>query len=155
MIKYVGALFGVLLLTFLQACETPRMGLETDKTVDIKLARVQPAPVVPAPTLSPNPGGLPAEPLLSDEDRDPRRLLRMSRRTLSSLLGKPQLVRREARARVWQYRTKACVLDLFLYDVASHYEVIYYEFRPASDLVGPTDGCFEKLLTRAADIAKS
>jgi hypothetical protein len=155
MIKRAGALSGVLLLIFLQACEAPRTDLEAGKTADHEVARIQPARTTPAPSRSTNPGALPAEPLFSNEDRDPRRLLEMSRQNLANLLGKPQFVRREARARVWQYRTEACVLDLFLYDVASRYEVIHYEFRAARGLAGPTSGCFEKLLTRAATLAKS
>jgi hypothetical protein len=79
----------------------------------------------------------------------------MNRRTISSLLGKPEFVRREADARVWQYRTPHCVLDLFLYDEAAEHRVIHYEFRPTtagSDQIGD---CFEQLLLRGADTPNS
>lgn len=155
MIKGFGAVTGVLMLTFLQACEAPGPPLVVARMADDIVARVPPATAPTPPAISSNPPAPSEEPLFSERDRDPRRLLRMGHRGVSTLLGKPQFVRREAGARVWQYRTETCVLDLFLYDVASNYEVVHYEFRPVGDLSGPTRGCFEKFLIRAATVANS
>ena len=49
---------------------------------------------------------------------------------LNLLLGKPILVRREAEAEVWQYRTANCALHLFLYRDAINklpYQVVHME----------------------------
>jgi hypothetical protein len=155
MTKHLGALLGVPMLIFLQACDTPR---------PIDKAGVGDIGETAAP--EPNRGPIPpvasrssaverTDPPLSKADRDPARLLRMNKQSVSSLLGDPQFVRREASARVWQYRTDSCVLDLFLYDVTSEYEVVYFEMRPAAILAGPTQGCFEKFIRRAARVAES
>lgn len=149
----ISAAFGVLMLMTLQACETPRPESSTTDQSGYSTAAVAPSRIeVPEETRK-DAARPPPKPSFSPEERDPKRLLRMSRRSLSSLLGKPQFVRREAEARVWQYRSKICVLDLFLYDVAATHQVVHYEFRPAKTLSGPTPGCFETLLTRAASVA--
>jgi hypothetical protein len=155
MIMRVGALFGVLMLMFLQACESPAPDLVVVDKPNDNAAASQPPPGKTPPVIAAVPRVAPSKPSFSETERDPRRLLRMSFQSVTTLLGKPQFVRREARARVWQYRTGACVLDLFLYDVTSEYEVVYYEFRPSARISGHTGGCFEKFLTRAAGIAKS
>lgn len=159
MIKGIGALFGVLLLMLLQACEGPRPARVGADQTDDKIQASQPPADAPAPTpapaLSQHPVTAPPPPIFSQADRDPKRLLKMRLGGVSTLLGKPQFIRREASARVWQYRTNTCVLDLFMYDIGAEYEVVYYEFRPAAVLSGSTQGCFEKFLTRAANTAKS
>ena len=48
----------------------------------------------------------------------PARLIGLGATEVSKLLGVPARVRRERRARIWQYVTKDCVLDLFLYPAA-------------------------------------
>jgi|LNFM01.1.fsa_nt_gb hypothetical protein len=52
---------------------------------------------------------------------------------LMQLLGKPTLLRDEATAQMWQYRSEACVLHLFLYPnpgAAGEKRVQYVEARP-------------------------
>ena len=148
-----GVVFGALMVLTLQACETPPPNPTTADQPTVSTVSVAPARI-DTPVQTPTEAArAPRKPSLSPEERDPKRLLTMSQQTLSSLLGKPQFVRREAGARVWQYRSDICVLDLFLYHVAATHQVVHYEFRPAKTLSGPTPGCFETLLTRAADIA--
>jgi hypothetical protein len=156
MIKPIGAACGALLLIFLQACDkaAPPPGA-SGASGSSAVASAPPTGQVPG---TPRPGAskpIPDEPAFSDAERNPERLLRMNRRSVSTLLGKPQFVRREATARVWQYRAGACVLDLFLYDSESDYEVVHYEFRSAAKLFEEPPGCFEELLTRAAKTADS
>lgn len=45
----------------------------------------------------------------------PEHLSGLDETALGELLGQPTVIRREAAAEIWQYRTGACVLDLFLY----------------------------------------
>ncbi len=59
---------------------------------------------------------------------------------LRTILGKPELVRREAPAEIWQYRNENCVFDVFLYDEAGRRQVTYIEAR---------DGAAQKIEPRA------
>ena len=47
---------------------------------------------------------------------DPAKFKGLSSREVRSLLGTPVFLRRDAPAELWQYRSRACTLDLFLYD---------------------------------------
>jgi hypothetical protein len=48
---------------------------------------------------------------------------------LEKLLGRPEMVRRDDPAEVWQYRSESCVVDLYLYPEQSSYRVAYIEAR--------------------------
>lgn len=55
---------------------------------------------------------------------DPSRLKGMSAAQLTEAFGRPVFTRRDLPAEIWQYRGKACMLDLFLYDgTVSHHAV--------------------------------
>lgn len=55
---------------------------------------------------------------------EPVRLKGMNAAQLTETLGRPAFTRRDQPAEIWQYRTKACMLDLFLYDgTVSHHAV--------------------------------
>ncbi|WP_193172407.1 hypothetical protein [Nisaea nitritireducens] len=95
----------------------------------------------------------PRAPDFSDEERDPSRLLDLGQHDLSSILGKPAFIRRDMSAVVWQYRTDACVLDLFLYELGRDLAVTYYEFRPRRDVEIVRDDCFVNLLQRGVSRA--
>src|SRR5262245_27258158 len=45
----------------------------------------------------------------------PPKVLGLKPHDVQELLGMPKLVRRDDPAEVWQYRSNACVLDVFLY----------------------------------------
>lgn len=154
--RRIGVALGALLLLTVQACETHQPGAASVERADAMVAAVPSTTTPRISNKSPRQASIaPPAPTLSAADRNPRRLLRMNPRGLSSLLGEPQFVRREAEARVWQYRSEACVLDVFLYHVEATHEVTHFEFRPATTLSGPTPGCFESLLTRAGAVASS
>ncbi|MDA0340382.1 MAG: hypothetical protein O3B74_02150 [Proteobacteria bacterium] len=147
-----GAWIGVLIFLLLQGCGGPNQQVTPQATV-------RPSTIIPPVTNHAAAAALPppalAPPRLSKTERDPERLLHMNRRTISGLLGKPEFVRREATARVWQYRIARCVLDLFLYDEATEHRVIHYEFRPAMAGSDTIDDCFEKMLLRGVGTPKS
>ena len=94
-------------------------------------------------------------PRFSKVERNPIRLLKMGEGKLNQILGPPGFVRREASARVWQYRTTSCVLNLYLYNDKDVLRVIYYEFHPVRGASVSNRDCFETLLARAVDSVKS
>lgn len=60
---------------------------------------------------------------------DPNRLKGLSPVQVKSVLGKPVFTRRDAPAEIWQYRSRACTLDLFLYDEGGSQTVAHYAVR--------------------------
>lgn len=48
---------------------------------------------------------------------------------LTTLIGAPQLRRRDGQAEIWQYRGSACTLDIFLYTDGNDLRVRYVEAR--------------------------
>ncbi|MBC7908333.1 MAG: hypothetical protein H7Y60_16520 [Rhodospirillaceae bacterium] len=60
---------------------------------------------------------------------DPNRLKGLSPLQVRSVLGKPVFTRRDAPAEIWQYRSRACTLDLFLYDEGGSQTVAHYAVR--------------------------
>lgn len=60
---------------------------------------------------------------------DPNRLKGLSPLQIRSVLGKPVFTRRDAPAEIWQYRSRACTLDLFLYDEGGSQTVAHYAVR--------------------------
>lgn len=76
---------------------------------------------------------------------DPDQLLGMTSDTLGEILGKPTLVRRDGGAEVWQYRSEACVLDLFLYGGMKQVEHVDLRDRGDSTDV-MVRACFVRML---------
>lgn len=60
---------------------------------------------------------------------DPNRLKGLTPIQVRSVLGKPVFTRRDAPAEIWQYRGRACTLDLFLYDEGGSQTVAHYAVR--------------------------
>ena len=81
---------------------------------------------------------------------DPKRLLGLDHDALTSLLGTPRFVRRDAGAELWRYRNRACILDLFLYPQGAkgtrRATVRYYEARGASKARTTARACLGALL---------
>jgi hypothetical protein len=71
------------------------------------------------------------------------------------LLGEPSLIRREAPAEVWQYRTAACVLDLFLYEGAAGPRVVYAEARTLAAEPVPAEPCLNQILAMRHRLSSS
>ncbi|MFN4089296.1 MAG: EI24 domain-containing protein [Alphaproteobacteria bacterium] len=68
-------------------------------------------------------------------------------------LGSPDLVRREGPARVWQYATRTCVLDLYLYEAGDDFQVIHHALRArrpdATSGAAADAACYGALIERA------
>jgi len=68
---------------------------------------------------------------------DPASLQRLTEMEIGFLYGRPERERRDANARVWQYKTASCVVDFFFYDDKENLgasPVSYVDFRLKSDL---------------------
>jgi hypothetical protein len=67
----------------------------------------------------------------------PTALTQLTEQEIAYLFGKPTVERRDADARIWQYRGEACVLDVFFYKDAAHdkgFSVTHVDFRMKEDL---------------------
>jgi hypothetical protein len=76
---------------------------------------------------------------------DPEAILGLAPDALERLLGRPELVRRDAPAEVWQYRSASCVVDLYLYPERASYRVAYIEARDRSAAGMTPERCFDSL----------
>ena len=79
-------------------------------------------------------------------DDDPAQLIGIDPARLDSLLGRPDLVRREPPAEIWQYRGAACIFDVFLYEEAGTQRVTYIEARNQAAEQTPPRPCLNGLL---------
>ena len=66
--------------------------------------------------------------------------------SLINLIGQPDFVRRDGVVEIWQYRSKACIFDLFIYGKSVDKTVKYAEVRGDGIGTGPQLVCFAKLL---------
>ena len=104
---------------------------------------VQPGPESPAAPLPESAAAAPA-PELAKPAR-PEDVLGLAADALEKLLGRPELVRRDAPAQVWQYRSASCVVDLYLYPERASYRVAYIEARDRSAADMAAQRCFDSL----------
>ncbi len=79
-------------------------------------------------------------------DDDPARILGLGPDQLTEILGRPELMRREPPAEIWQYRGRSCVFDVFLYEEAGTVRVTYLEARDASARRVAERNCLNQLL---------
>lgn len=84
-------------------------------------------------------------------DPDPERFLGIPSRRVAAQLGAPAVVRRDPPAQVWQYRTRRCVLDVFLYpqsesSTQAARAVLHLEARDRQAQPVPAADCLERLL---------
>lgn len=91
-----------------------------------------------------------AAPRVQPIDADPQRVLGAHADSLAARLGTPSQRRREAAARVWQYRLEACVLDIVLYPEDGTPVVAHVEARDRQGAPMPTDQCLRRLLKQRA-----
>lgn len=75
----------------------------------------------------------------------PPKVLGLKPHDVQELLGMPKLVRRDDPAEVWQYRSDACVLDVFIYPVATGAQVRYLEARTVAAEPARTDECVNNI----------
>jgi hypothetical protein len=64
---------------------------------------------------------------------------------LAALLGRPDFLRRDGPAEVWQYRTRSCVLDFFLYDEPDGQRVAHAEARNRAGAAMTARRCLDAL----------
>jgi hypothetical protein len=72
---------------------------------------------------------------------DPATLMRLTQQEVAYLYGKPTMERRDADAKIWQYRSRACVVDFYFYEQEGHEtesNVAFVDYRLKSDLVPGT-----------------
>jgi hypothetical protein len=86
---------------------------------------------------------LPPEPVIDD---DPARILGLDPDQVTEILGRPELMRREPPAEIWQYRGESCVFDVFLYEQAGLVRVTYLEARNESAEPIAERNCLNQLL---------
>jgi len=80
---------------------------------------------------------------------EPSRLKGLSVRQVTALLGAPAFKRRDPPAEIWQYRSRQCTLDLFIYqDGSTNQRVEHYTVR--SPVPVAEKDCFTELLAVAA-----
>lgn len=78
---------------------------------------------------------------------DPARLKGLSSLQVRAVLGKPMFTRRDAPAEIWQYRGRACTIDLFLYDEGGSQTVSHVAVRSQQPV--NESQCFGELVGRA------
>lgn len=84
---------------------------------------------------------------------EPARLKGLNPLQVRSVLGRPVFTRRDAPAEIWQYRARACTLDLFLYDEGGGQTVAHYAMRGSQPI--NESACFEELTGRDHGIPSS
>ena len=87
-------------------------------------------------------------------DEDPERLIGLGSQGLYTLLGEPELIRRESPAQVWQYQGAACVFDVVLYRRDGVESVTYVEARDDQGNKTAARFCFNELL-RARQLSEA
>ena len=102
------------------------------------------APVEPA-----SPAPPPAQPAAFPSDVD--QLRGFPAADVAGRLGKPDFVREEPPAVIWQYRSSDCVLDLFLYRDSDELRVAYAEAHDREFVVRVSQSdCYAGLVARRA-----
>lgn len=84
---------------------------------------------------------LPPPPALSPDE-----LLGLDGPALEARLGPPELVRNEAPAQIWQYRSETCVFDVFLYPSAGINRVTYLEARDQETAQVDKQNCLSDIM---------
>ncbi|WP_143006233.1 hypothetical protein [Limimonas halophila] len=106
-------------------------------------------PAVPWPDEVPQRPAIRVEPV----DPDPERILDQGPQTVRSVLGPPTRVRSEPPARIWQYVSRRCVLDVFLYKADGgdgERRAVYLDARDRQAKPLETRTCLRSLLSQQA-----
>ena len=77
---------------------------------------------------------------------DPAGMIGADSVALQRLFGPPRLVRRDAPAELWQYQTRDCVVDLFLYQEKDGLRLAYLEARTGAAQVTAPRPCVDAVL---------
>lgn len=79
----------------------------------------------------------------------PKALIGRESAEVTRLLGKPAFARRDGGAEIWQYRGKACILDVFLYKGQLGRLVEHAELRRRTEDVISDHDCLADVLASA------
>ena len=74
------------------------------------------------------------------------RLIGLDAGRLQGMFGQPGLVRTDAPAEIWQYRSHGCVLDLFLYQDKDGMRLHYLEARDGTARAAAAPACVDSVL---------
>ncbi|MCW8914235.1 MAG: hypothetical protein OQK24_00115 [Magnetovibrio sp.] len=98
-------------------------------------------PTPPKPTAAPVAPVKPVVPKITSQQ-----MLGQSGPWLMTQLGKPAFTRQDQSAHIWQYKNKACVLNVFLYhDEPETLQVMHFDARHADGSNTNRDACLSKL----------
>ena len=64
---------------------------------------------------------------------------------LTAIFGDPVFVRRDPPGKFWRYRSKSCVMELFLYRRDGNWRVDHIDMRQGNASVANQAGCVETL----------
>jgi len=134
-----------------QTTPAPSAAAEAPPVETAALPTPRPQPVAPpsatAPSLPP-----PPPPAWTPPVPGPKHLVGLESSRVNVLLGPPDFRRTDSPAEVWQYRSKACVLDLFLYGGpksgkkgGAAYRVTHAELRHVGPAAVSAGDCFRRL----------
>ena len=136
----LGHLYLVAIAAFLGAC-TPgpetlkRVAIEAPKEIragltrDVGVENHKVEPVEPAKKVGEEGENREVANLEIDLTNFKDRLSTLSGAEVIELMGRPEFERFEPPARIWQYRTQFCVVDIFLYDDGGIFAVEYVNLR--------------------------
>lgn len=79
---------------------------------------------------------------------DPNRLMGESPDAIVADLGEPEMRRQERPVEVWQYRSEACVFDVYFDSASPAVEpvVVFYEARSRSEGSADASNCLRQIL---------
>lgn len=104
------------------------------------------APAAPVEKPKPPTIAIATPPTIKERDEDPKQLFGLDGHRIATLLGPASFVRRDGPAEVWQYRAKACVLDVYLYKDRKGLTVAHVDLRKRKKATLPPRRCFAALL---------
>lgn len=136
--------FGVLLLAVLAGCAASHRLLSLDP-------KFEKQSVTPNSVVAPKHQTTAVAPALSKAKHsdNPKQLTGLDSQRVTDMLGGASFVRRDGTAEVWQYRAKACVLDIYLYKEVDVLTVKHFDLRKRPNATESPQRCFRKMLIQA------
>ena len=128
------------------------------------IAIVQPGDDSAKPVKQSQSAVTPPDQAVASRHPKPEELVGLKPEEVKQILGSPALVRHDSPAQIWQYRSRDCVLDLFLYPPPAVGEaaraaksaaseaaqtVVYFELRGRNSKQAAGDSCFNALVAAA------
>lgn len=82
-------------------------------------------------------------------------LVGLADRDVSAALGTPTHIRKDDPAEIWQYSSRDCVVDFYLYQTGGGMQVAYVEARDRMAQAERADRCVHSLLSAGAAAVKT